>query len=57
MSTESLSQNRMLLRLLTGASKQDAVEQWRAGGDLPIAKITTLGDEITLLDQSANGKA
>jgi 6-phosphogluconolactonase len=57
MSTESLSQNRMLLRLVTGASKQDAVEQWRAGGDLPIAKITTLGDEITLLDQSANGKA
>lgn len=56
MSVESLSQNRTLLRLITGVSKQDAVEQWRNGQDLPIVRITTLGDDIILLDQSASGK-
>ncbi|MCK5813098.1 MAG: 6-phosphogluconolactonase [Cocleimonas sp.] len=57
MSTASLSQNRTLLRLITGASKYDAVKQWGDGKDLPIARISTLDNEITLLDQSATGKA
>ncbi len=55
MSITALSQNRTLLRLITGANKKDSVEQWRKGKDLPIAAITTLGNEITLLDQSTLG--
>ncbi len=55
MSMTALSQNRTLLRLITGANKKDSVEQWRKGENLPIATITTLGNEITLLDQSTFG--
>ncbi len=57
MSSTSLSQNRTLLRLITGANKATAVQGWQNGEELPITKITTLGNEITLLDQAATGKA
>ena len=57
MSSASLSQNRTLLRLITGGNKYRAVKDWQSGKKLPITKITTLGNEITLLDQAAIGKA
>ena len=53
MSTSSLSQTRTLLRIITGASKSDSINLWQKGKDLPIAAITSIGDDIILLDQSA----
>ncbi len=55
MSITALSQNRTLLRLITGANKKDSVAQWRKGKNLPIATITTFTNEMTLLDQSTLG--
>lgn len=55
MSIGALSKNRTLLRLITGSNKKECIDQWRNGKDLPIAAITTLGFEITLLDQSTLG--
>lgn len=52
-SAASLSQTRTLLRIITGASKSDSINLWQKGKDLPIAAITSIGDDIVLLDQSA----
>lgn len=53
MSAASLSQTRTLLRIITGASKSPSVNLWRKGEDLPIATITSTGEDVILLDQSA----
>ncbi len=52
-SAASLSQTRTLLRIITGANKSDSINLWQKGKDLPIAAITSIGDDIILLDQSA----
>ena len=54
MSVASLSQSRTLLRIITGASKSDSIKSWQKGQNLPITAITSIGDDIILLDQSAN---
>lgn len=38
-SARALSNTRELIFLITGANKQDAVQQWRSGADLPVASI------------------
>lgn len=53
MSASLLSQNMVLMLLITGESKKAAIQQWLAGMDLPIAKITSLDKKIVLLDQAA----
>ena len=39
MSAKALSDTNQLIFLITGTNKQDAVNEWRSGKDLPIAKI------------------
>jgi 6-phosphogluconolactonase len=39
LSAKALSDTQYLLFLITGANKQDAVQAWRAGADLPVATI------------------
>ncbi len=53
MSASLLSQTQCLLLLITGESKKTAIQQWQAGIDLPITKITSLDTKIVLLDQAA----
>lgn len=53
LSTETLGQTHLLLKIITGASKQPAIQQWLAGDALPISLVTTHGIERVLLDQSA----
>lgn len=38
-SAKALSNTRELIFLVTGANKQEAVQQWRSGADLPVAAI------------------
>lgn len=53
LSANILSQNNNLLLLITGESKQTAVQQWHVGIELPITTISSLGQKVVLLDQSA----
>ncbi len=53
LSTKALSQNKMLLIMVTGASKQLAVEKWRKGEKLPVAQIGSLGQVNIVLDGEA----
>ena len=53
MSTNLLSQNKVLMLLITGESKKTAIQLWLTGVDLPITKITTLDTKVVLLDQAA----
>lgn len=50
-----LSQTQRLLILVTGVGKHDAVKQWQAGHDLPVARITSYRQTDILLDKAAAG--
>ena len=52
-SVASLSQTRTLLRIITGASKSASIALWKKGENLPISRITSIGDDIVLLDKAA----
>jgi len=53
LSAEALSAASMVLVLVTGAGKQDALRAWRAGAPLPIATIRPRHGLDVLLDASA----
>ena len=53
LSTDSLSDSRDVLVLITGSGKRDAVRQWQQGADLPIARITAQQHMTVLLDTAA----
>ncbi len=50
----ALTACRELLILVTGADKADALAAWRAGADLPVARVAALGAAQVLLDQDAS---
>ncbi len=52
LSVDTLSKNENLLILITGKAKQEAFNKWKAGVDLPIAHISSLGLGIVLMDKS-----
>jgi 6-phosphogluconolactonase len=43
------------LILVTGRSKRDALTAWRAGEDLPVARVAALGPTDVLMDREAAG--
>ena len=53
LSVKALSQNKMLLIMVTGLSKQAAVHRWRNGDTLPVAQIGSLGQVNIVLDNDA----
>ncbi len=46
-----------MLVLVTGADKADALTAWRAGADLPVARVAALGAALVLVDRAAEGAA
>jgi 6-phosphogluconolactonase len=56
LSAKALSNTQQLLFLITGANKQDAVQAWRAGADLPVAAIVP-DQAIDIYIDSAADKA
>ena len=55
LSRASLSDAHEVLVLVTGAGKQQALQQWRAGEALPIAGITARNGMTVLMDAAACG--
>lgn len=53
LSYSALKQSRRLMVLVTGRSKQAAVQGWRSGADLPIRQLTLNTAADVLLDASA----
>ena len=56
LSTAVLSQNSTLLRIITGASKAASIALWQQGQTLPISRMSSMGNDIILLDRSAAGE-
>jgi 6-phosphogluconolactonase len=54
---KALTAARQVLVLATGAGKREAVAAWRAGADLPVARVAGGADTIVLLDHAAAGYA
>jgi len=52
-SAQALSNNQILLIIVTGASKQEAVAQWKAGEAIPVSTIKSNRRKIVLLDEAA----
>jgi len=52
---QALGSSRAILILVTGRGKREALARWRAGADLPIAKIVTSGYLEVLMDAEAAG--
>jgi 6-phosphogluconolactonase len=50
-----LADSRAMLVLVTGASKHSAIQAWRGGGDLPVARTAAAGHTRVLLDRAAAG--
>jgi 6-phosphogluconolactonase len=55
LSSAALSAAEEVLILVTGRAKRQAVARWRAGEDLPVARIRALGRLEVLLDPEAAG--
>ncbi len=55
LSRESLSDAHDVMVLVTGAGKRDALQQWQAGDDLPVAQITARNGVTVLMDAEACG--
>lgn len=53
LSYECLGETQLLLKIITGASKQTPISQWLAGENLPINQVKTANIEVVLLDNSA----
>lgn len=54
LSAKALSQARQLLVLVTGREKQRALREWKAGRNIPIARIIPLERLDVILDAEAN---
>ncbi|SJM92982.1 6-phosphogluconolactonase [Crenothrix polyspora] len=52
LSAKALSATQQLIFIITGANKQEAVKQWRAGQDLPVANIHPAGGIDVYMDNS-----
>jgi 6-phosphogluconolactonase len=52
-SAKALSDTQQLIFLITGANKQDAVNDWRSGKDLPVATITPKNPVDIYIDKAA----
>jgi len=52
-SAKALSNTRELIFLVTGANKQEAVNQWRSGSDLPVASIVPENGVDIYIDSDA----
>ncbi len=50
-----LADSRAMLIMVTGASKHSAIQAWRGGGDLPVARTAAAGHTRVLLDRAAAG--
>jgi 6-phosphogluconolactonase len=57
LSREALSDSRDVLILISGTGKREAVQRWRAGDDLPVARITAREHLRVLLDREAGDNA
>lgn len=57
LSSKCLSQSRHLFKLVTGSSKQDAVDKWLAGTPLPIAEIQSSHTQVLISSDSLPKKA
>ncbi len=57
LSRASLSNSQQVLVLVSGASKQNALQRWRAGTPLPIATITARQRLVVLYDDAAAGQS
>jgi 6-phosphogluconolactonase len=44
-----------MLILVTGSDKAPALAAWRAGRDLPVARVAALGSALVLVDRDAAG--
>lgn len=53
LSVRALSDAHQVLMLVTGASKRDAIQTWKRGGDLPVAAVRGHTGVDVLLDQDA----
>lgn len=53
----ALADCRELLILVTGADKGPALAAWRAGTDLPVGKVASLGSARVLVDRAADAGA
>lgn len=51
----ALTAAREVLILVTGAGKREALAAWRAGADLPVARVAAAGRTLVLLDRAAAG--
>jgi 6-phosphogluconolactonase len=49
----ALCRSGLMLLLVTGVSKQDALRRWQDGEDLPVAKVVGGGRSILLIDREA----
>lgn len=54
LSAGTLGNCRQLILLISGRGKASAVERWKGGEDLPISRITPLGEGEVLIDRQAN---
>ncbi|NEX20438.1 6-phosphogluconolactonase [Thiorhodococcus mannitoliphagus] len=52
---DAIASSRQVLVLVTGADKREALAQWRAGKELPIARIRSEGRVQVLMDAAAAG--
>lgn len=51
----ALADCRRMLVLVTGAGKREALRAWRAGADLPVARVARAGGARVLMDAAAAG--
>jgi 6-phosphogluconolactonase len=54
LSARALASSRAILVLVTGPGKRAALRRWRAGNDLPVARVVTGNDTLLLVDQAAS---
>jgi 6-phosphogluconolactonase len=52
-SAKALSNTQQLIFLITGANKQEAVNDWRSGKDLPVATINPTNPIDVYIDKDA----
>jgi 6-phosphogluconolactonase len=53
---KALCHSAQILLLITGAGKHDALERWRAGEPLPVARVAAAGNTLAMLDRAAAGR-
>lgn len=53
LTSAALGRSRLILVLITGAGKRDALQRWQAGEQLPIARVVGGAHSIALVDREA----